>query len=90
MVAEELQSFKNLMSLRTTTSSELIKDLIGYDPDTLASKIIRRAELKEKELFTKKKIWRLITGEKTVIFSSHGICYGVIISFFQNAKHILL
>ena len=48
MVAE-LQSFKKLMSLRNTTSNELIKDLIGYDPDKLASKIIRLAELRWNE-----------------------------------------
>jgi len=43
-LAEELRSFKKLMSLRITTSNELIKDLIGYEPNKLCSEIIRRAE----------------------------------------------
>ena len=43
-IAEEMQSFKKLMSLRKTTSNELIKDLIGYDPEKLCLENIRRAE----------------------------------------------
>ncbi len=42
-LTEELKSVKALMGLRTTTSSELVKNLIGYDPDKLCSEIIRRA-----------------------------------------------
>jgi hypothetical protein len=45
-LTEELKSVKALMGLRTTTSSELVKNLIGYDPDKLCSEIIRRAIIK--------------------------------------------
>jgi len=34
------------MGLRTTTPNELVKNLIGYDPDKLCSEIIRRAIIK--------------------------------------------
>jgi len=42
----EFQSFKKLMSLRATTSNELIRDLIGYDPEKLCSEIIRKAKVR--------------------------------------------
>ena len=39
-----MKSFKKLTSLRKTTSNELIKDLIRYDPEKLCLENIRRAE----------------------------------------------
>ena len=39
-----MQSFKKLVSLRKTTSIELIKDLIGCDPEKLCIEIIRGPE----------------------------------------------
>ncbi len=48
-LTEELKSVKVLMGLRTTTSNELVKDLIGYNPDKLCSEIIRRAKNKWKK-----------------------------------------
>jgi len=45
-LAEELQSFKKLMSLRRSTSNLLIKNLIGYDPEKLCLEIIRKADSK--------------------------------------------
>ena len=41
-----MKSFKNLMSLRKSTSNDLIKNLIGYDPEKLCEEIIRRADTK--------------------------------------------
>ena len=37
-ITEEMKSLKKLMSLRKATSNELIKDLIGYDPETMSRK----------------------------------------------------
>ena len=48
-IAEELQSFKKLMSLRRSTSNQLIRNLIGYDPEKLCQEIIRRADAKWSE-----------------------------------------
>jgi len=48
-LAEEFQSFKKLMSLRKTTSNQLIRNLIGYDPEKLCLDIIRRADAKWNE-----------------------------------------
>ena len=56
-LTEELKSFKQLMSLRKSTSDELIKNLIGYDPEKLCQDIIRRADAK----------WNQIKGIPSVI-----------------------
>jgi hypothetical protein len=45
-LSAEIQSFKKMMSLRISTSGEVIKNLIGYDPEKLCSEIIRRADAK--------------------------------------------
>jgi hypothetical protein len=45
-LSEEMKSFKNLMSLRKSASNELIKHLIGYDPEIFCQEIIRRADTK--------------------------------------------
>ena len=43
-IAEEMQLFKKVMSLRKTTFNELITDLIGYDQEKLCLENIIKAE----------------------------------------------
>ena len=42
----ELQSIKKLMSFKKSTSNQLIKGLIGYDPKKLCEETIRRTDTK--------------------------------------------
>ena len=64
-----MQSFKKLMSLRKTTSNELIKDLIGYDQEKLCLENIRRAEQRwtEEKVISKVMMNLLNTEDKPVI-----------------------
>ena len=72
------------MSLRKTTFNEIIKDLIGYDPEKLLLENIKRAEKMDR----KKKSCLFNIGDKLVILSSHGICYGIIIFCFLIVRII--
>ena len=67
---------------------ELIKDLIGYDPEKYIKKILLKLNKDgqiEKVILIKVKVMMHLLNieDKPVILSSHGICYRIIIFCFE-------